>query len=47
MSVIWNDVMNNADKANYANTAWHDPADLDTDQADKFMKDQNALALEF
>jgi len=47
MSVIWNDVMNNADKADYANTAWHDPADLDTDQADQFMKDQNKLALEY
>ena len=47
MSIIWNDVMNNADKADYAHTAWHDPAGLDTDQADKFMKDQNTLALEY
>jgi len=47
MSIIWNDVIPEDMKADYANTAWHDPADLDTDQAEKFMKDQNKIALEF
>ncbi len=56
MSVIWNDVMETFLKDTpYENTAWHDPGDLDTQpranevfsDAEKFMKDQNALALEF
>ena len=47
MSVIWNDVIPDSIKGNYTNTAWHDPADLNTIDADNFMKEQNKIALEF
>ena len=47
MSVIWNDVIPDDAKGKYANTAWHDPAGLDTDQSSTFIAEQNRLATEF
>jgi len=47
MSVIWNDVVPDSIKGNYVNTAWHDPAELNTIDADNFMKEQDKIALEF
>ena len=57
MSVIWNDVIPNEiydeegnliwTKGKYKDTAWHDPAGLDTDQSETFIAEQNRLATEF
>jgi len=57
MSVIWNDVIPNEiydeegnliwTKGKYKDTAWHDPAGLDTDQSSTFIAEQNRLATEF
>ena len=49
MSVIWNDIILKSlpDDNPYKKTAWHDPAELDTQTAEIFMKEQNKIALDF
>lgn len=47
MSVLWQDVVPDEAKGQYANTAWRDPAGLSADEAQTWMAEQKKIAKEY